>query len=56
MYSLNEVHIFFNLCTRVINSKWKSEEFYNVFEQVVHNVCSKNVSTFSNLLKLTGIY
>ncbi|XP_060880639.1 legumain-like isoform X2 [Metopolophium dirhodum] len=55
-YSLNEVHIFFNLCTRVIDSEWKSEEFYNVFEQVVHNVCSKNASMFSNLLKMTDIY
>ncbi|XP_022183096.1 legumain-like isoform X2 [Myzus persicae] len=56
IYSLNEVHVFFNLCTRVINSEWKSEEFYNVFEQVVHNVCSKNSSTFSNLNKITDIY
>ncbi|XP_026820050.1 legumain-like isoform X1 [Rhopalosiphum maidis] len=51
-YSLNEVHVFFNLCTRVIDSEWKSEEFYVLFEQVVHNVCSKNSSTFSNLLKM----
>ncbi|CAH1731597.1 unnamed protein product [Aphis gossypii] len=56
IYSLNEVHVFFNLCTRVIDSKWKSEEFYVLFEQVVHNVCSKNSSTFSNSLKMINIY
>ncbi|XP_025198389.1 vacuolar-processing enzyme-like isoform X2 [Melanaphis sacchari] len=56
IYSLNEVHVFFNLCTKVIENEWKSKEFYAMFEQVVHNICSKNASMFSNLLKIIDIY